>query len=593
MISTQQVPLEHRSPLLERPHSTAIPVKIAKQKTDVNHFTRWRPLFHMIAPKNWMNDPCGPCFDPQTGDFHLLYQYNPKGATWGNMSWQHATSKNLVHWKHISDEPSLVPSLPHDIEGIFSGCMLTQGPLGEQGVLTAVYTAISHLPIHFTRPYHWGSEKLALAVSTDGGIKWQRDHSSLILPSPPTEHMGDVISWRDPYIAAWPEMDEQLGLEKDTFLFGLISGGLKDKTPTAFLYKIPCNNLKSWTFISTVADVGLNFRLDEKNGEMGQNWEVCNFFSLQQQPFLLLNVEGVGHDKKGRHAMWCAVEMKGSQLVPQTSGLIDHGCLYAATTFLHGPTQRRILWGWITEDDLAESRYQQQGWSGCMSLPRELVSLTYEGVHKDVLQDSFVVSSFQIQEERGDSLQLTTLGWRPVEETKLLRVGARHFAIDRPSANRLPIYSRNFELELECTIDGAYREATEDHHEIGILLCHSRSLSQYTKCMYSNGFIKVTRTQSTMDADVCTATIVAPIKLLPFAGGTMETIRMHLFLDNSVLEVYVNDRIAITTRIYCDDDDSVHATLFNAKPEYAQFLRVEAWVNLQAAMIGETLEDER
>jgi beta-fructofuranosidase len=430
-------------------------------------------------------------------------------------------------------------------------------------------------------------------VSTDGGKVWQRSASSLILPGPPEEHKDDIISWRDPYIAAWPEMDRQLGLEEGCFLYGLISGGLKDKTPTAFLYKIPRNNLRSWTFISTVADVGLHFRLDEKNGDMGQNWEVCNFFSMQQQHFMLMNVEGVGLEGKDRHAMWCCVEMKGSQLTPSWSGLLDHGCLYAATTFVHEPTKRRILWGWITEDDLAESRYHQQGWSGCMSLPRELVLLTYKGVDREIQGDSFVISNFQVRIEADtDAVELQTLGWRPVEETKILREGAEHFVIHQPRARRLPIQSRNFELEIVCSINSTYQLAeTDGRDEVGILLCHNQSLSQYTKCIYSNGCIRVIRSQSTNDVDVTTAAVAAPIKLLPFADGTTELIRMHLFLDNSVLEVFVNDRVAITTRIYCDDDDSVHATLFNSEPRHAQFHRVEAWVGLQPSMIGDNVEE--
>jgi sucrose-6-phosphate hydrolase SacC (GH32 family) len=72
----------------------------------------------------------------------MLFVDNPTGATWANMTWLHATSKNLIHWEHVSAEPSLIPSVPHDQEGIFSGCMLLHGPQGEEGMMTAIYTAV-------------------------------------------------------------------------------------------------------------------------------------------------------------------------------------------------------------------------------------------------------------------------------------------------------------------------------------------------------------------------------------------------------------------------------------------------------------------
>lgn len=58
------------------------------------------------------------------------------------MNWMHATSTDMVHWKHVSQEPSLMPATPQDCEGVFSGAMVPHGPKGEAGMLTAFYTAV-------------------------------------------------------------------------------------------------------------------------------------------------------------------------------------------------------------------------------------------------------------------------------------------------------------------------------------------------------------------------------------------------------------------------------------------------------------------
>src|ERR1700723_2534620 len=82
---------------------------------------RHRPLYHFLAPANWMNDPNGAIL--WKGKYHLFYQYNPNSASWGSIHWGHTVSSDLVHWE---DFPiALAPSQDGpDKHGCWSGCVV-------------------------------------------------------------------------------------------------------------------------------------------------------------------------------------------------------------------------------------------------------------------------------------------------------------------------------------------------------------------------------------------------------------------------------------------------------------------------------------
>jgi len=159
----------------------------------------FRPQYHFTPETNWMNDPNGMVF--YEGEYHLFYQYNPFGDKWGHMSWAHAVSPDMVHWKHL---PLALPE--EDGVMIFSGSAVvdwnnTSG-FGKDGKppLVAIYTG------HYTeKPL----QNQNLAFSNDKGRTWTKYSGNPVLDIGEKDFRDPKVFWHGPthqwiMVAAWP-----------------------------------------------------------------------------------------------------------------------------------------------------------------------------------------------------------------------------------------------------------------------------------------------------------------------------------------------------------------------------------------------------
>ncbi len=134
-----------------------------------------RPAYHYTPEKNWMNDPNGMVF--YKGVYHLYYQHNPSGNTWGNMSWGHATSKDLLHWE---EQPLAIST--DDEEDVFSGSVVVDSTnssgLGtaKNPPLIAIYTSA-----YKEASEHRGLQAQSLAYSLDDGQTWTKYSGNPVL----------------------------------------------------------------------------------------------------------------------------------------------------------------------------------------------------------------------------------------------------------------------------------------------------------------------------------------------------------------------------------------------------------------------------
>ena len=82
----------------------------------------YRPVYHMMPPGKWMNEPHAPFY--YHGCYHIFYQANPHAPVWDNLCWGHLVSEDMVQWRDAGI--ALYPDDENiDIDGCWSGsaCM--------------------------------------------------------------------------------------------------------------------------------------------------------------------------------------------------------------------------------------------------------------------------------------------------------------------------------------------------------------------------------------------------------------------------------------------------------------------------------------
>ncbi|KAF2010225.1 carbohydrate-binding module family 38 protein [Aaosphaeria arxii CBS 175.79] len=168
---------------------------------------KYRPQYHFTPKDNWMNDPNGLIY--YNGVYHMFYQYNPGGNTWGAMSWGHATSRDMTHWKH---QPVALQArgFPNNItEMFFSGTVVadeknTSGfGSRKKAPLVAMYT--SYYPMAQNLPSGKSVQKdqqaQSIAYSLDEGMTWTTyDAANPVILDPPSQYADQVKEFRDPSV---------------------------------------------------------------------------------------------------------------------------------------------------------------------------------------------------------------------------------------------------------------------------------------------------------------------------------------------------------------------------------------------------------
>lgn len=390
-----------------------------------------RPQFHFSPRHGWTNDPNGMVFFK--GEYHLFYQHNPYGRAWGNMTWGHAVSKDLVHWTHLDD------AIHPDQGGtIFSGGAVVDS-FNTSGLGSAGKPAL--VAFH-TGARGWGQY---MSWSLDGRTFTTFDRA--VVPRINKENRDPKVIWYEP--------------TKKWLMVIWVERGDNEQHSMQFLTS---PDLKNWTPTTTVM------------GGIGNDR-----YLFECPEFYELPVEGMPGTKKwvltGANTQYAVGTFDGTTFKPEEERLQNqHGRdFYAPQTFSNEPTGRRIELGWWrTRTGMGASHFEHS-----MSLPLE---------HKLVkTADGIRLTRMPVKELemlRGRSYKVKTIsvkenGANPLKELNM-ELAEIHLELDPGKAKEISFNIRGLDVRFdaaskELLVDGVKAPAALVNGKLKLLIYVDRT----------------------------------------------------------------------------------------------------------------------
>ncbi|WP_275477438.1 glycoside hydrolase family 32 protein [Bacillus coahuilensis] len=363
----------------------------------------YRMAYHIMPPGSWMNDPNGLVY--YKGYYHVFYQFHPYDVVTGWMHWGHVRSKDLIHWERLPI--ALRPTDEYDRDGCFSGSAIEI-----DGKLALVYTG----NIFIDREKDRVEENQSVAFSEDG-VHFTKYENNPVIKSHPLEGSGH---FRDPKV--W---------KRGSFYY-MIVGTRKENVGKVVLYK--SNDLLSWDYVGVML---------ESEGNQGYMWECPDYFELDGRGVLIMSPQGIepeGSMYLNEHqTVYIVGELNydTGKFTYERFEELDKGFDFYAAQTMHDEQGRRIVIGWM---DMwgTEMPTQKEGWSGALTLPRELI-FTSQGTllmkpveelkglrqRENVYEWSYIREEELVTNVKGDVMELdVTLEYNSVVESTFgIKVG--------------------------------------------------------------------------------------------------------------------------------------------------------------------------
>ncbi|XEC93549.1 GH32 C-terminal domain-containing protein [Paenibacillus tarimensis] len=478
---------------------------------------RYRPEYHFSSPEHWMNEPHAPLYF--NGQYHIFYQFNPAGPYWGGIHWGHAVSEDLVRWRDLP--VALAPEKDAvDPDGTWSGSSVVDDTGNPALFFTAGNDSI--FPNQMT-----GLARSTFMHDNDNDLmRWEKHPEPVTIQEQGIQtEKGEVWhgQFRDPFVFKSGDKWVQL-----------VGSGIKTgEAPvggTALVYT--SDDLVHWKYEHPLMIGDVN-----SFPKTGHVWELPVLLPIGKNSggddkyVFLMNPWFEGPSEYAVKYVWYWIgtwDANTYQFIPdhEEPRLLDVGEHFTGPSGMVDENGRAIVFS-IAQDRRTEQNRYNAGWAHNAGLP--------------------IVLSLR---------EHNRLGVQPIPELQQLRE-EKLFSLEKPSS----VETINEQLKdingdmLEIEIELERKDAAT----AGIALRRSPEGDEETLLYYDfqEQTLNVNRERSSLAGDVEKGVQGGKIEL----DG--ETLRLHIYVDRSMIEAYANRLGSLTTRVYPTRGDALGLRLFS------------------------------
>ncbi len=522
-----------------RPEEHSERIRAARELREHLLRDKHRPGYHFAIPEDIgrPGDANGAFY--ANGRYHLMYLYDRRGVhAWRGQGfcWGHISSHDLVNWRHHPDAIG-----PGDGDG---GCFSGGGFVDDDGTAYISYWRLplneggfdgTGIGIARSRDRHyetWEKMKIQSLDGTEFGILERKDEAGNPM------YLGNA----DPS-NIWKKNDVYYMQTGNLPVLNKL--GRKEDSPVQYrgdwVDLFSSKDLTNWLFVHRFYQRDADNRWTQESED-----DMCPcFLPLPRSP--------EGGEMSGKHLQLFISHNMGCQyyigeydtqqdyFIPQNHGRmswVDNA--FFAPEALIDDRGRQIMWAWLRDNPHERDGEKEiaDGWSGVYGLPRVLWL--------------------------GDD---DTLRIAPAPELQALRHNKKRF-------NDITL-DQDSELELEgingrsCEV--AFRVGLTTAQRVGVRVRTSSNNEETTLLYYD-----APRKKLVFDSTESGPLGMRVVEKAPFVISGDERLELRVFIDNSVVEVFANDRQAITRRVYPDLDGSDQIRLF-CQGGGAAFADIETW----------------